>query len=146
MMQPQPVPMGPPMGGPLGPPPPQPVQMPMGPQAGPQQVQGQQGQKVTQPTGYGGSARGRAGFKQYLRGRKQQTQQKAMFPQQAMGAQPAMPAQMMGPQPMQPPMMSMQQQGPLVGRQVPGGPMVGSAPVQMMGGGVVPLFSGLGRY
>ena len=144
MMQPQPVPMGPPMGGPMGPPPAQPPQMPMGPQAGPQQVQGQQGQQVT---GYGGSARGRANFKQYMQGRKQQVQQKSMFPQmaqQAMGAQPmmarpALPAPMAGPMPMQP-------QGPLVGRQVPGGPMVGSAPVQMMGGGVVPLFGGLGRY
>ena len=147
MMQPQPVPMGPPMGGPMGPPPAQPVQMPMGPQSGPQQVQGQQGQQVS---GYGGSARGRANFKQYMQGRKQAAQQKSMFPQmaqQALGAQPmmarpAMPAPMagpMGPMPMQP-------QGPLVGRQVPGGPMVGSAPVQMMGGGVVPLFGGLGRY
>ena len=149
MMQPQPVPMGPPMGGPMGPPPAQPVQMPMGPQAGPQQVQGQQGQQVT---GYGGSARGRANFKQYMRGRKQQVQQKSMFPQmaqQAMGAQPmmtrpAMPAPMAGPQPMAP--MPMQPKVPMVGRQVPGGPMVGSAPVQMMGGGVVPLFGGLGRY
>jgi len=157
MMQPQPVPMGPPMGGPMGPPPAQPPQMPMGPQAGPQQVQGQQGQQVS---GYGGNARGRANFKQYMQGRKQAVQQKSMFPQMA---RPAMPAPManpmmgqqmapqMGPRPMQPPMMGgqmppMGQQGPLVGRQVPGGPMVGSAPVQMMGGGVVPLFGGLGRY
>lgn len=158
MMQPQPVPMGPPMGGPMGPPPAQPPQMPMGPQAGPQQVQGQQGQQVT---GYGGSARGRANFKQYMQTRKQVAQQKSMFPQMARPAMPApmanpmmgqqMAPQMMGPQPMGP--MPMGQQGPLVGRQVPGGPMVGSAPVQMqqgpmrmMGGGVVPLFGGLGRY
>lgn len=154
MMQPQPVPMGPPMGGPMGPPPAQPPQMPMGPQAGPQQVQGQQGQQGQQVTGYGGSARGRANFKQYMQGRKQAAQQKSMFPQMARPAMPApmanpmmgqqMAPQMMGPQPMGP--MPMGQQGPLVGRQVPGGPMVGSAPVQMMGGGVVPLFGGLGRY
>jgi len=145
-------PMGqPPMMGqqpPMGGPPP----MMVGPQ-GPQQPQ------LSTSIGYGGSAKGRAGFKNSLRNRKQQFQQK-----QQMGA-PMGPPMGQGPQgpifaqrggvpmgAMRPP--PTQQQGMAPPRQGFAGPgrmigdnaSVGSAPVQMMNGGVVPVFGGLGRY
>lgn len=110
-------PMGQPMGGPqMGPNPMmgQPM-MPMAPpppmnNMGPPPPQPQQSGMVN----YGGSARGRAGFKASLQNRKNnflQNQQDQMA---------------MAPPPMLPPPMG--------------------APVQMMNGGVVPLFRGLGNY
>jgi hypothetical protein len=65
---------------------------------------------------YGGNARGRAGFKASLQNRKNNFLQN----QQDQMA--------MAPPPMLPP------------------PMPMGAPVQMMNGGVVPLFRGLGNY
>ena len=130
MMQ-QPMPMGPPMGGMMGPPMGQPAPMPMGPTPGPMPMQ-PQGDRGSQVSGYGGSARGRAGFKQYLQSRK------SMYPTASMRPLPALP-----PPPV--PQVGMMG-GSMVGRQLPSNQMVGSAPVQMMVGGVVPLFRGLGRY
>ncbi len=136
MMQPQ-TPLGPPMGGGMGPPMGQPAPMPMGPMAGSPQVQGQQG-----VVGYGGSARGRAGFKEYMRRRKAESQGGMMYPQGSMGGMPALPP------PVAPQMLI--PENSMVGRQLSVGGGSGSAPVQMMGGGAVmlrePLFGGLGRY
>jgi len=149
MMQPQ-MPLGPPMGGGMGPPMGQPAPMPMGSMPGPQQVQGQQG-----VVGYGGSARGRAGFRDYMQRRKAESQGGMMYPQGSMGGMPALP-------PPSVPQLGMPQNA-MVGRQVSVGgfggsapvqvgsqPMMGQRPVGMMGGGVVPfrepLFGGLGRY
>ena len=156
-------PMGPPMGGQMGPPPAAPVQMPnMGmappPQAGvPQAAQGAN-QLSTQVSGYGGSASGRANFKNSLRKRKSnfmQKQQQQMPPPMAvppMGAPMQPPAsfgQMGGvpmgaPKPMAP--VSPMAGDPQIGRMIGDNASVGSAPVQMMNGGVIPLFDGLGRY
>ena len=122
MMQ-QPMPMGPPMGGGMGPPMGQPPPMP-----GSQQVQSQ----LNQFSGYGGSARGRAGFKEYMQGRKSMYSGASMQPSPSPSAPPAPQVGMMG--------------GSMVGGQLPGNQMVGGSPVQMMVGGVVPLFGGLGRY
>lgn len=153
MMQPQ-MPLGPPMGGGMGPPMGQPAPMPMGPMAGPmpgpQQVQGQQG-----VVGYGGSARGRAGFRDYMQRRKAESGGGMMYPQGSMVGMPALP----------PPSVSQlgMPQNAMISRQVSVGgfggsspvqvgpqPMMGQQPVQMMGGGAVmlrePLFGGLGRY
>jgi len=83
----------------------------------------------TQINGYGGSASGRAKFKSALGTRKNkflQSQQMQMRPQMQM--QPQM-------QPIAP-----------IGRALGNNANVGSAPVQLMNGGVVPLFGGLGRY
>ena len=132
MMQ-QQMPMGPPMGGMMGPPMGQAPQMPQGPQS--IQPQAQQGQQVT---GDGGSTRGRAGFKAYMRQRRSETEGRMTYPQASMQPMGALP-----PPPI--PQFAMQQ-GPMVGRRLPSGSMVGSAPVQMMGGGAVPLFRGLGYY
>ena len=166
-------PMGPPMGGQMGPPPAAPAQMPnMGmappPQAGiPQAAQGAN-QLSTQVSGYGGSASGRANFKNSLRKRKSnfmQKQQQQMPPPMAvppMGAPMQPPASFgqMGGMPMgapKPPMGPMSPMGPMgpvppmggnpqIGRMIGDNASVGSAPVQMMDGGVVSLFNGLGRY
>ena len=136
MMQPQ-MPLGPPMGGGMGPPMGQPAPMPMGPMPGSQQGQGQQG-----VVGYGGSARGRAGFRDYMQRRKAESRGGMMYPQGSMAGMPAL-----APPPV--PQLGMPQNA-MVGRQVSVGGFGGSAPVQMMGGGAVmlrePLFGGLGRY
>ena len=82
--------------------------------------------QVTTP--YGGSRQGRANFKNALGRRKNiflQSQQMQMRPQMQM--QP-------------------QQQIAPIGRALGNNANVGSAPVQLMNGGVVPLFGGLGRY
>ena len=161
-------PMGPPMGGPMGPPPSALPQMPnmggMAPPMGQPPMSGPQDGKSSVVSGFGGSARGRAGFKASLRNRKQQFQQKQIempqMPQVPMPPQ-AMPPQgpgasfgqvggapmgaMRPPPPMQPmgsPPMGIAGPGRMVGDNA----SVGSAPVQMMSGGVVPLFNGLGRY
>jgi len=162
-------PMGPPMGGQMGPPPAAPAQMPnMGmappPQAGiPQAAQGSSALS-TQVSGYGGSASGRANFKNSLRKRKSnfmQKQQQQMPPPMAvppMGAPMQPPAsfgQMGGvpmgaPKPMGPmsPMGPVPPMGgnPQIGRVISLNNASAGAPVQMMNGGVIPLFDGLGRY
>ena len=73
-------PMGPPMGGPMGPPPSALPQMPnmggIAPPMGQPPMSGPQGGKSSVVSGFGGSAKGRAGFKASLRNRKQQYQQK----------------------------------------------------------------------
>jgi len=151
MMQPQ-MPLGPPMGGGMGPPMGQPAPMPMGPMAGPQQVQVQGQQGIV---GYGGSARGRAGFRDYMQRRKAESGGGMMYPQGSMAGMPAL-----APPPV--PQLAMPQNA-MIGRQVSVGgfggsapvqvgsqPMMGQRPVGMMGGGVIPLreplFGGLGRY
>ena len=134
-MQPQ-MPLGPPMGGMMGPPMGQPVQVPMGSIPGSQQVQGNRG-----IVGYGGDARGRAGFREYMRRRKSESQVGMVYPQGSMGLMPAL-----APPPV--PQLGMPRNA-MIGRQVSVGGISGSAPVQMgsgFGGGVVPLFGGLGRY
>ena len=114
-------PMPNPMGGPptMGGPP------PMGP---PPQMGGQppaspapNANLSTQINGYGGSASGRAKFKNALGRRKNNFLQS----QQMQMQQPQMPP---------------------IGRTIGNNANVGSAPVQLMNGGVVPLFGGLGRY
>ena len=83
--------------------------------------------QVTTP--YGGSKQGRANFKSALGRRKNnflQSQQMQMQPQ--MQPRPQM-------QPIAP-----------IGRTIGNNANVGSAPVQLMNGGIVPLFGGLGRY
>ncbi len=152
-----PTPMGPPMGGQMGPPPAAPVQMPnMAPSPPPpmpgqvfpqQQQQQQSGSSV-----YGGSAVGRANLKNYMAGRKQQfmasqqLQQQRQMPVAPMsfGQRGGLPMGSMGPMPIQGGSMMGSMPGP--GRMIGDNASVGSAPVQMMGGGVVPLFRGLGRY
>ena len=82
--------------------------------------------QVTTP--YGGSRQGRANFKNALGRRKNiflQSQQMQMRPQMQMQPQPQIAP---------------------IGRALGNNANVGSAPVQLMGGGVVPLFGGLGRY
>ena len=164
------MPMGPPMGGPLGPPPGSPTQMPntggpppmMQPGMAPPPMVGvpQAAQAAaplsTQVSGYGGSASGRAKFKGALGARKTAFMAKQnppsppvappSFGQFAGGPMAGAP---MGGPPMGPvpPMV-----GPPntmmagVGRTVGDNANVGSAPVQLMNGGVVPLFGGLGQY
>jgi len=110
------------MGAPMGGPPPQ-----MGGQ--PPVSPAPNANLSTQINGYGGSASGRAKFKSALGTRKNkflQSQQMQMQPQ--MQPRPQM-------QPIAP-----------IGRALGNSANVGSAPVQLMGGGVVPLFGGLGRY
>ncbi len=82
--------------------------------------------QVTTP--YGGSRQGRANFKNALGRRKNiflQSQQMQMRPQMQMQPQPQIAP---------------------IGRALGNNANVGSAPVQLMNGGVVPLFGGLGRY
>ena len=165
-------PMGPPMGGTLGPPPGSPTQMPntggpppmMQPGMAPPPMVGvpQAAQAAaplsTQVSGYGGSASGRAKFKGALSARKtafmanQNTPVPPVAPpsfgQLAGGPMAGAP---MSP-PMGPPMGPVPPMGPPntmmagVGRMIGNNANVGSAPVQLMNGGVVPLFGGLGQY
>ena len=132
--------------------------MPMGPQGAmmqpmvqPQpQPQPQQQQLSSGSTTYGGSVAGRARFREGLRARKSAfmggmsgvIQERVNFPQ-------------MGGMPMGVPRtsnrgMSIPMAGPSLGRMIGGSSGVSSAPLQlpigMLGGGVVPLFRGLGRY
>jgi len=119
MPNPMPNPM---MGAPMGGPPPQ-----MGGQPPSIPAPNPNSSQVTTP--YGGSRQGRANFKNALGTRKNkflQSQQMQMRPQMQM--QPQM-------QPIAP-----------IGRALGNNANVGSAPVQLMNGGVVPLFGGLGRY
>ena len=119
MPNPMPNPM---MGAPMGGPPPQ-----MGGQ--PPVSPAPNANLSTQINGYGGSASGRAKFKSALGTRKNkflQSQQMQMQPQ--MQPRPQM-------QPIAP-----------IGRTIGNNANVGSAPVQLMNGGIVPLFGGLGRY
>ena len=155
-------PMGPPMGGQMGPPPAAPAQMPnMGmappPQAGvPQAAQGAN-QLSTQVSGYGGSASGRAKFKGSLGARKtafMARQQQMNTPPPMAGVQPSFSQFAGGPMgpamgpvpPMVGPPNTMMAGGGQLGRMIGDNANVGSAPVQMMNGGVIPLFGGLGRY
>lgn len=157
-----PAPMGPPMGGQMGPPPAAPVQMPnMGPPMAPPpppQMPGQVSSQPQQQSGssvYGGSAVGRANLKNYMAGRKQQFMASQQLQQQrqmpvppvapmSFGQRGGLPMGSMGSMPMQGGSMMGSMVGP--GRMIGDNASVGSAPVQMMGGGVVPLFRGLGRY
>ena len=121
-------PMGQPMGGPqmglnpmMGQPmmpmaPPPP--MPMGLPPMPMNNMGPPPPQPQQPSmvNYGGNARGRAGFKASLQNRKNNFLQNQQD-QMAMALPPMLPP-----------------------------PMPMGAPVQMMNGGVVPLFRGLGNY
>jgi len=155
-----PAPMGPPMGGQMGPPPAAPVQMPNMAPPSPPPMPGQvfpQQQQQQQSVGsvYGGSAVGRANLKNYMAGRKQQFMASQQLQQQrqmpvppvapmSFGQRGGLPMGSMGPMPIQGGSMM----GPMVGpgRVIGDNASVGSAQVQMMGGGVVPLFRGLGRY
>jgi len=166
--------MGPPQGAPVmmpntgGPPP-----MPMGgpgtfptggglPMAPPQQ-----GMAPTQPSAplstqnslFGGSASGRAKFKGALGARKNafMAKQQQQMPTQPVAPPPSfgqfaggpMSGAPMGVAPMAPlsPMGgSPNNQMAGVGRIIGDNANVGSAPVQLMNGGVVPLFNGLGKY
>lgn len=151
---PQGAPMGPPMGGMMGPPPAAPAQMPntsppgmAPPSSGPQQLS-------NQGSLYGGSASGRAKFKGALGARKsafmakqQQMSQPVTAPSFGQFAGAPMGGGSMAPLP---PLggspRSMLASGAPLGRMIGDNASVGSAPVQMMNGGVVPLFNGLGRY
>jgi len=104
------------MGAPMGGPPPQ-----MGGQ--PPASPAPNANLSTQINGYGGSASGRAKFKNALGRRKNNFLQSQQM-------------QMQMQQPQMPP----------IGRTIGNNANVGSAPVQLMNGGVVPLFGGLGRY
>ena len=109
------------MGAPMGGPPPQ-----MGGQPPSIPAPNPNSSQVTTP--YGGSRQGRANFKNALGRRKNiflQSQQMQMRPQMQMQPQPQIAP---------------------IGRALGNSANVGSAPVQLMGGGVVPLFGGLGRY
>jgi len=162
------MPMGPPMGGQMGPPPGAPVMMPN--TGGPPPMPPQQGMAPTQPSAplstqnslFGGSASGRAKFKGALGARKNafMAKQTNMFVPPiapSVGAPPSfgqfaggpMAGAPMGPRPMAPlsPMGgSPNNQMAGVGRIIGDNANVGSAPVQLMNGGVVPLFNGLGKY
>ena len=161
------MPLGPPMGNQMGPPPGAPVQMPntggpppvnmAPPPVGgvPKAAQGS-APLSTQVSGYGGSASGRAKFKGALGARKTafMAKQQQQMPPQPVAPPPSfgqfagapMGAPPMGPPPMGPvsPMGSGPPQN--LGRIIGDNANVGSAPVQLMNGGVVPLFGGLGQY
>ena len=151
---PQGAPMGPPMGGMMGPPPAAPAQMPntspLGmapPSSGPQQLS-------NQGSLYGGSASGRAKFKGALGARKsafmakqQQMSQPVTSPSFGQFAGAPMGGGSMAPlPPLGGSTGSMLASGAPLGRMIGDNASVGSAPVQMMNGGVIPLFNGLGRY
>jgi hypothetical protein len=166
------MPMGPPMGGQMGPPPGSPTQMPntggpppgmapppMGmappPMVGVPQAAQASAPLSTQVSGYGGSASGRAKFKGALGARKNAFLAK----QKPLAPPPVAPASFgqfaggpMAGAPMGPPMGPVPPMGPPntmmagVGRMIGNNANVGSAPVQLMNGGVVPLFGGLGQY
>ena len=157
------MPLGPPMGGQMGPPPGAPVQMPntggpppmnmAPPPVGgvPQAAQGS-APLSTQVSGYGGSASGRAKFKGALSARKTafMAKQKPLAPPVAPPSFGQFAGGPMGGAPMGPPM------GPVppmpmsdpsqAGRVISLNNASVGAPVQLMNGGVVPLFDGLGRY
>ena len=147
-----PAPMGPPMGGIMGPPSGQAPVMPMGPQGAMMQPmvqpqpQPQQQQLSSGSTTYGGSVAGRARFREGLRARKGAfmggMQERVNFAQ--IGGMP------MGVPRVSNRGMSIPMAGPSLGRMIGGSSGVSSAPLQlpigMLGGGVVPLFRGLGRY
>jgi hypothetical protein len=168
-------PLGPPMGGQMGPPPGAPVQMPNTapppgmappppgmappPMGGVPKAAQASAPLSTQVSGYGGSASGRAKFKGALSARKTAFMAKQNPPS------PPVP-------PVAPPSFGQFAGGPMAGAPMGGAPMgpvppmvgppntmmagvgrtlgdnanVGSAPVQLMNGGVVPLFGGLGQY
>ena len=158
------MPMGPPMGGQMGPPPGAPVMMPN--TGGPPPMPPQQGMAPPQPSAplstqnslFGGSASGRAKFKGALGARKNafMAKQTNMFVPPiapSVGAPPSFGQFAGGPMggaPMGPPM------GPVppmpmsdpsqAGRVISLNNASVGAPVQLMNGGVVPLFDGLGRY
>ena len=149
MMPPQ-GPMGQPqpMGGAPAPMPPQGGPMPVPPMQGQPTAGQQKGQGLGST--FGGSAQGRQGFKQFMAAKKQTSamvpqipQAQMPMPQAPMGAQPMLPApspQMMGAmKPMGAPQMGgpVQAGRPMRGTQ--GG--LGSAPVQLNMGGVVPQLS-----
>ena len=162
-------PMGPPMGGQMGPPPGAPVQMPntggpplvnmAPPPVGgvPKAAQGS-APLSTQVSGYGGSASGRAKFKGALSARKTafMAKQKPLAPPPPPVAPPSFGQFAGGPMGGAP--MGVAPMGPVpplgppntmmagVGRTIGDNANVGSAPVQLMNGGVVPLFGGLGQY
>ena len=151
---PQGAPMGPPMGGMMGPPPAAPAQMPntppqgmAPPSSGPQQLS-------NQGSLFGGSASGRAKFKGALGARKsafmakqQQMSQPVTPPSFGQFAGAPMGGGSMAPlPPLGGSTGSMLASGAPLGRIIGGTASVGSAPVQMMNGGVIPLFNGLGRY
>jgi len=164
------MPMGPPMGGQMGPPPGAPVMMPN--TGGPPPMPPQQGMAPPQPSAplstqnslFGGSASGRAKFKGALGARKNafMAKQQQQMPTQPVAPPPSfgqfaggpmagapMGVAPMGPRPMAPlsPMGgSPNNQMAGVGRIIGDNANVGSAPVQLMNGGVVPLFGGLGQY
>ena len=142
-------PMGPPMGGMMGPPPAVPAAMPntsppgmAPPSSGPQQVS-------NQGSLYGGSASSRIKFKGALGARKSAFMAKqqlnlpsfGQFSGAPMGGGSMAPLPPLGGSPR-----SMLASGAPLGRMIGDNASVGSAPVQMMNGGVVPLFNGLGRY
>ena len=167
-------PMGPPMGGQMGPPPGAPVQMPntggppppgMGappppmnmappPVGGVPKAALASAPLSTQVSGYGGSASGRAKFKGALGARKTAflAKQKPLAPPVAPPSFGQFAGGPMGVPPMGPPMGPVPPLGPPntmmagVGRTIGDNANVGSAPVQLMNGGVVPLFGGLGQY
>jgi hypothetical protein len=163
-------PLGPPPGAPVqmpntgGPPPmmqpgmapPPPMGMAPPPMGGVPQAAQASAPLSTQVSGYGGSASGRAKFKGALSARKTAFMAKQNTP---------VP-------PVAPPSFGQFAGGPIAGAPMGGAPMgpvppmvgppntmmagvgrtlgdnanVGSAPVQLMNGGVVPLFGGLGQY
>ena len=164
--------MGPPPGAPVqmpntgGPPPmmqpgmaPPPMGMAPPPMVGVPQAAQASAPLSTQVSGYGGSASGRAKFKGALSARKTAFMAKQNPPS------PPVP-------PVAPPSFGQFAGGPMAGAPMGGPPMgpvppmvgppntmmagvgrtvgdnanVGSAPVQLMNGGVVPLFGGLGQY
>jgi len=148
------------MGGMMGPPPAAPAAMPNTPPpgmappiAGPQQLS-------NQGSLFGGSASGRAKFKGALGARKSAflAKQTNMFVPPiapSVGAPPSfgqfsgapMGGGSMAPlPPLGGSTGSMLASGAPLGRIIGGTASVGSAPVQMMNGGVIPLFNGLGRY
>ena len=154
-------PMGPPMGGQMGPPPAAPAVMPnMGvapPGVSPQMPNTPPPgtpQQASTYSGMGGSASGRAKFKGSLSARRNAYLAKMNTPPPVVGVQPSFgqfaggpmgPA--MGPvPPMVGPPNTMMAGGGQLGRMIGDNANVGSAPVQMMNGGVIPLFGGLGRY
>ena len=143
--------MGPPRGAPMGPPPAMQMGMPMGPQSAPQPIpQGgmpQQSQPPQMPPqqmppqqgglgSVGGSAEGRQGFYQYMRGRKEQQMQMQQMRQQQMPIQPQMSMGPFGGPPPQPPMMPNAPVNMGLGAQMPSSG-VSSAPQQFMYGGYV---------
>ena len=150
------MPMGPPMGGQMGPPPGAPVMMPN--TGGPPPTQ-PSAPLSTQNSLFGGSASGRAKFKGALGARKnafmaKQTNMSVPPIAPSVGAPPSfgqfaggpMAGAPMGVAPMGPvPPMPMGDPSQ-VGRVISLNNASVGAPVQLMNGGVVPLFDGLGRY